>query len=344
LERLVPPDRSILSRLHEEGPDVLVASPVIMKRSEEVEYIKAAMALGIPTAAAVTSWDHLTTKGVFQIIPDMTLVWNQVQVEEALRLHGLARERVVATGAPVFDEWFGMKPTLGRSAFCQQAGLDPDRPYILYLCSSRSIARDETGFVADFARELRRRPGTQRLSVLVRPYPWHAQIWDGWPEDLLTIWPRGGNNPDTPDARQGYFHALYYSIGAAGINTSGFIDAAVLNKPCVTILSERYRDTQQNIAHFQHLLNAGFLETADGAAQAAEALARILLGQDDRREQRQRFVREFVRPWGLNQPAGQSMADAVEAVAQRRAANQINAILAAGREQEAVFLRAAPAN
>jgi hypothetical protein len=328
-ERLAPPDRGLVGWLRLHQPDVVVASPVIMRHSEEVEYIKAAKAVGIPTLVAVTSWDHLTTKGVFQLIPDLTLVWNQAQVEEAVRLHGVPLSKVVFTGAPVFDEWFQMQPTLDRAAFCRLAGLDPARPYVLYLCSSQSIVRDETETVEGFAWALQQHAGTGPVSLLVRPYPWHASIWQNYTGDRFAIWPRAGNNPDTPEARQDYYHALRYSAAVAGINTSGFIDAAIVGRPCLTILSQRYRDTQQDIAHFQHLLKADFLEAARGPAGAAELLSTILEGRDARSDNRQRFVREFVRPWGIDQPASQVMARAIEAAAARQTADQLNTLLAA---------------
>ena len=332
VERRAPPDRAILAWLSEHRPDVVLASPYIMAMSEEVEYVKAALALGIPTIAAITSWDHLTTKGVFQIVPDMTLVWNQNQVDEAVALHGLPPERIVITGAPVFDRWFTMRPTIERAEFCRQAGLDPRRRFVLYLCSSKSIAREEATFVVELARGLSQQADPPDVSLLVRPHPLNADIWqDPMARDLLAVWPQGGDVPDTPQSRQDYFHSLYYSLGVLAINTSGFIDAAIVDRPCVAVMAERFRDTQQAIAHFRHLLNADFLHTVPDAAGAAEALRSLLAGRDAKHENRRRFVRDFVRPAGLDRPASRVMARVVEAIGQRRSLSQLDSLLAAGR-------------
>jgi hypothetical protein len=332
LERRAPPDRAILGWLREHRPDVVVASPYIMARSEEVEYVKAALKLGIPSIAAITSWDHLTTKGMFQIVPDLTLVWNQNQVEEAVTFHGLPRERIAITGAPVFDRFFTLRPSLDRAEFCQQAGLDPARPYLLYLCSSKSIARQEADFVVEFARGLRQSAGLQQTSLLVRPHPLNADIWQDYPRDLLTVWPPRGDVPETSQSRQDYFHSLFYSEAVMGINTSAFIDAAIVDKPCLAVLAERFRDTQLAIAHFRHLLNANFLHTVPDAAGAARALQAILAGDDALRDNRRRFVRNFVRPWGLDQPASRVMARAIEAAARRVPSESLSAVLAGERE------------
>jgi hypothetical protein len=327
-ERLVPPDPAIAGWLQRHRPDVVVASPVIIPRTDEVEYLKAAADLGIATVLPVTSWDNLTSYGVIPVVPDMTLVWNERQVDEAVRLHHVPPNRVMFTGAAVFDDWFGLRPTLDRAAFCRLAGLDPDRPYLLYLCSARSIAQNETIYVEEVVRGLRDNPATQRLSVLVRPHPWNARIWDGAAGGGYTVWPRERTITTTPDVRQAMFHSIYYSAGVAGINTSAHIEAAIVDRPCLTILAERYQDTQQNFTHFNHLLNGRFLEVARDIAEAAEILASLLQGHDARREQRRRFVHDFVRPWGLETPASRITAVAIQAVGQRRNFEQLHAILA----------------
>ncbi len=70
IETLVPPDPGITRWLEDYRPDVVVASPFIFPVSKELEYIKAAKALSIPTVGAVLSWDNLTSKGTFHVIPD----------------------------------------------------------------------------------------------------------------------------------------------------------------------------------------------------------------------------------------------------------------------------------
>ena len=79
IEHLSPPSSEIIESLEKKPPDVVLASPINMWFSEEVEYIKAAKSLDIPTAIQVLSWDNLTTKGIFHIIPDLTLAWNETQ-------------------------------------------------------------------------------------------------------------------------------------------------------------------------------------------------------------------------------------------------------------------------
>ena len=51
------------------------------------------------------------------------------------------------TGAQAYDHWFAIRPSTTREEFCARVGLPPDRPYLLYLCSSPFIAPREVEFV-----------------------------------------------------------------------------------------------------------------------------------------------------------------------------------------------------
>ena len=104
IERLAPPDRSVTHCLRESRPDVVVASPTNMHHSQEVEYVKAAVALGVPTLIPVLSWDNLTTKGLLHVTPEITLVWNSSQAGEAAGIHGIPADRIVVTGSPFLDK------------------------------------------------------------------------------------------------------------------------------------------------------------------------------------------------------------------------------------------------
>lgn len=315
VERFIPEDRVILTWLRLHTPDIVVASPFIFSLSEELEYIKAAKYLKIPTLVAVLSWDNLTTKGTFHIIPDMTLVWNEALADEAVRLHDVPRKKIVSTGALPFDFWFEMRPSMDRASFCSQIGVDPNKPILLYLCSSPYIGRDEVPFVMEFARILSEHPKTRRVHLLVRPHPLNAGIWDAVAAGNITIWPKKGGFVDVSEAKQSYFNTIYHAVAAVGLNTSAFLETAIVDRPCITIMTEGYANKQAGLAHFQHLLNADFLEVALDFSEAAEIVANIMKGEDAKAGQRGRFVNNFIRPRGLDKPAIELTAKAIEATA-----------------------------
>jgi hypothetical protein len=91
------------------------------------------------------------------VLPERIVVWNEAQKTEAVSLHRARPEQVVVTGAQLFDRWFAARPTRSREAFCRDVGLDPSRPFVLYLGSSMFIAPDEVPFAERWVAALRGR-------------------------------------------------------------------------------------------------------------------------------------------------------------------------------------------
>src|SRR4051794_15053735 len=170
----MPVSERSLSLMRELEPDVVIVSPLVETGSPQGDHLRAADRLGIPTGLLVASWDNLTTKGVIRDVPDVTIVWNEDQIREAIDLHGLPRDSVVATGAHSHDHWFAWQPSRGREQFAAQLGLREDRPFLLYVCSSGFIAGDdEVAFVREWVERLRATGDAALASVgvLIRPHP-----------------------------------------------------------------------------------------------------------------------------------------------------------------------------
>ena len=189
IERAVPIGPAPEKAIDEFRPDVVVVTPYVWFSGPQGDWTRAAHASGVPVVAAVFSWDNLTSKGSTRARPDVMTVWNEAQRQEAALLHGVPADRVVITGAQVWDLWFEWRPSRDRSAFLKEVGLDPDRPLILYLESSGyvggegSFAREWLAVLADHDDERLR-----ESAVLVRPHPQADS--DDW-ENLGLITPDG---------------------------------------------------------------------------------------------------------------------------------------------------------
>ena len=79
IEEAIPPSRRITRYLKQFGPDVVLASPVVEIASAQIEILKSAEELGIPTGVCIASWDNLTNKGLIRLKPDRVVVWNDIQ-------------------------------------------------------------------------------------------------------------------------------------------------------------------------------------------------------------------------------------------------------------------------
>ena len=183
-------------------------------------------------------------------------------------MHGVAPERIVVTGAHCYDQWFGRAPSRSRQSFCSRVGLRSDRPYVLYLCSSlfRGTA-SEAAFVERWVEAIRTSddPRLKDIGILIRPHPARLDEWKD--VDLsgyknIAFW---GAHPVDDEAKNDYFDSMYYSAGVVGLNTSAFLEAAVVGKPVHTVLVDDIsKHNQEGTIHFHYLLdvNGGLLRVA----------------------------------------------------------------------------------
>jgi hypothetical protein len=325
LERGLPVSPVIKEYLRDQRPDVVMITPLIDLGSPQLDHFAAARALGFRTVLPVASWDHLSSKALIRAVPDRVLVWNEVQKAEAVEMHGVPPDRVVVTGAQPFDLWFGRRPSRSREAFCVRVGLRGDRPFILYLCSSlfRGTA-SETAFVEQWVEAVRSSsdPRLRDIGILIRPHPARLAEWrhvdlSGYRN--IAFW---GAHPVDQEAKDDYFDSMYYSAAVVGLNTSAFIDAAVVGKPAHTVLlSDISKNNQEGTIHFHYLLkvNGGLLRAARGLDEHLVMLADSLSGEGGGDERAARFVEGFIRPYGRNEPATPRFVEAIEEVGRQPA-------------------------
>jgi hypothetical protein len=319
-ERRLPVAPDVLRFLEAQRPDLLLVTPLLYFGSQQGEYVRAASRLGIRSVLCVGSWDHLTTKGLIHAVPDRVVVWNDAQREEARDIHGVPPEHVTVTGASAYDHWFTAQPSLSRDAFCEKAGLNAARPYLLYLCSSPFIAPDEVGFVERWIAAIRgsRTSALKDVGILVRPHPQNAAQWadvDVSRVGNVAVFPRGGANPVESGARAEYFDSMYHSAGVVGVNTSGLIESAIVGRLVYSVLDEEFSGTQEGTLHFRHLqrFNGGLLHVARTLPEHCVQLDDLLSGRTSIDDRGTQFVKAFIRPHGLDVPAAPIFADVIEA-------------------------------
>jgi len=312
VEETIPSDPTIEGFLRGEDPDVILITPLVRTGSSQPDYVKSARALGLPVAFPVFSWDNLSTKGLIHVRPDRVLVWNERQRAEAVEMHGMPVERVVVTGAPRFDGFFAIRPRQSREAFCAAHGLDPAQPIVMYLCSSKFVAREERAFVLRWIDELRQAPALRGCNVLIRPHPREKAQWKRLeaPPRVVVSFPQAMN------ADESLFESLHHSAAAVGLNTSAQLEAAIVGRPVLTILAPEFAGGQQKTLHFSYLLKdeGGFVEVAADFDTHRRQVAAAVSGDYDRQAIGE-FVRGFLRPHGLERPATPYMVEAIESLA-----------------------------
>jgi len=330
LEQAVPRQKGVDEFITELQPDVLLITPLIELGSPQLDYVRAARALGIRSALCVWSWDHLSSKALIRVVPDRIFVWNETQRTEALRFHGIPAEQVIVTGAQCFDQWFDRQPSRDREAFCRRVGLPSGRseesplpdPFLLYVCSALfKGSPSEARFVADWIAAIRRSPDPRLrdVPILVRPHPQRTEDWQL--ADIQAVVSANppvvfaGSNPIDADGRADYFDAMYHARAVIGLNTSALVEAAIVDRPVFTLLLPEFKDNQEGTFHFHHLLTVGdgFLNVSRSLDEHVAQLASMLGGGAVRPNRP--FVEQFIRPRGTTVPSTPVFVEAVETMA-----------------------------
>jgi hypothetical protein len=319
VESALGPSRAVRDYVAGQAPNLVVLTPLIELGSPQLDFLRAARALGIPTALPVWSWDHLSSKALIRVRPDRILVWNETQRHEAIDLHGYPADRIVVTGAQCFDQWFDREPSSDRGAFCRRAGLTDASLFVLYVCSSLfKGSAPEPLFVRRWIAALRQSPDPvlRNAQILIRPHPQRVAEWEGIDvAQEFTGVSVFGSAPLELEARADYFDSMYHAAAVVGLNTSALIESAIVDRLVYTVLLPEFHDNQEGTLHFQYLLRVGegFLHASRSLEEHAVHLAAGLGGTTVGRNGQ--FVGAFVRPAGLGVPATPRFVEAVEAAA-----------------------------
>lgn len=314
-EAVTPCDSAFGRFIEAHAADLLLVTPLVEFGSYQTDYVKCAHRLGIPVVFLPFSWDNLTNRGLIRVPPDRVLVWNAHQRREAIDLHGVPADRVVMTGAPRFDEFFAMQPSNSRENFCARLGVDPGRPFVLYVCSASFIAPREVPFVRHWVGELRSRAGEGWLrdcGVLVRPHPANADEWESADlSDLpgVAVWNRRG----VMNADQALFDSLFHSDAVVGLNTSAMIEAAIVGRPVFTIAVPEFAGGQDGTLHFRYLLvnNGGVVTASESFEEHVRQLQAAPSRAAETLDRSRRFLHDFVRPRGMDTPASRIMVEEI---------------------------------
>jgi hypothetical protein len=312
LEDLIPPDEGIRRFIRDHKLDLVVCVSRVNIAARQTDVVKAAKSLGVPTGIVVYSWDNLSSKGLIHEHPDRLFVWNDVQAREAVELHGIAADAIAVVGAVRFDPVFDMTPSAARADLLGELGLDPGRKTVIWLGSSAFVSPREPEFVEEWVVRLRaaRDNELEHANVIVRPHPGTVgnPAWAEWQPPAGAVVPA----PVVRERAQDLYDQLFVSDAVVSLNTSAEIEAAVVDRPVLTVEAGDRAPGQEGSVHYRYLLaeEGGFVERAESLDAHLVQLSRAVAG-DPLADARHRFLGAFVRPLGLDRPAGPILADAI---------------------------------
>jgi hypothetical protein len=169
-EHLILRDKALEALLSIEPVDlILLGSPGYMVQDGLL--LHAAVRRGIPVAAAVLSWDNLSSKGQINPQPDRLLVWSEHMRREAIQQQEMPAERIVVTGAPHYDIFANSSRFGQRSENLYSLGLDPARRLILYGTNHAGHFPDEIEVVRRVAHWVQEESLGTPCQLWVRLHP-----------------------------------------------------------------------------------------------------------------------------------------------------------------------------
>jgi hypothetical protein len=333
LERWTAADPAVVEFVRAADPRAVFVSPLVTlggAGSAQTEVVKAARRLRIPVIVGTASWDHLTSKGLVRVVPDLLTVWNDAQADEAVRLHRIPRERIAVTGAQSLDHWFEPLDTAGVEEYRRSIGVAHGQPFVLFVGSSRNMAPDqsEVRFVRRWLAALRgsRSEVLRGLKVVVRPHPTNTAAWrDVSLEDAnAVVDPVAFSGiPLTAHEIDTFRRQVLGSAAVVGVNTTAMIEAAIAERPVLAVEDAEFTHSQAQTLHFTHLRApaGGCAIVAPSVEAHLVQLEAVLRDPVAAVAAARAFVAAFVRPHGLARSGTDLLCDAIE----RQAAHRLSA-------------------
>jgi hypothetical protein len=299
VERRVPPERALKTAVSALDVDAILLVSRCVMGGFDPDVVKVAREIGLPSLMLVWSWDNLSGKAVLIEPPDHLIVWNEIQVREAVEQHLVPPERVIALGAPNFDVFFDELSNRGPSP----PRADGERS-ILYLASSHKIAPQEPKIADRWIAAVRTSEEAlvRDAKIVIRPHP-AVTSWMSWqpPDDRVEITGPGAKS-ETEAAAATLADLLAAADAVVALNTSAELEASIADCPVLTFRAPDARG-QEASAHFEYLLEShgGFVLDAPNLEEHVRRLGAVFRGEYDR-ERIRAFVASFIRPAGVSQP------------------------------------------
>ncbi len=140
----------------------------------EAKFMFAAKEEGVRTLIHLLSWDNITSKGIFPVIPDEFILWGNIMYSEAKEYYDIEDKNIQVCGVPHFDHHIKIKKQGVYEDVVEELGLNPTLPYIFVAMSSPRFAPHEMDIVEWLAAEVDQ-GNFGEMQLIVRPHPQNVQ-------------------------------------------------------------------------------------------------------------------------------------------------------------------------
>jgi len=169
LERWSLRSRRVEEMLQDLQPRLVVSTYPVADL--EASVLLTAQRLAIQSVGQLLSWDNITAKGRFLVLPEYFIAWGPIMAEELRKYYGVTDDRIAQAGVAHFDAHINEVSKEDISSHVRSLGLDPQRPYLFFGMSSPVFAPTEIDIVEWLTSKIVQNEFGDDLQLIVRPHP-----------------------------------------------------------------------------------------------------------------------------------------------------------------------------
>ncbi|MFL2642083.1 MAG: hypothetical protein ACJ0GV_00990 [Dehalococcoidia bacterium] len=294
-------------------PDLIIGSPGNLRFSEEIEFIKYGKTKNIITVICVLTWDNLTTKGGFNVVPDKFIVWNKFHKNELLKYHQVDQEKIIICGSPFFDKWFSKKySNYSENLFNEIFDLNSNSKFLIYLGSSSNLGKNDEEVIKEILIKLNQSI-LKDIFLIIKPHLTNQDYLKNF-EDISNVRLWKNNFSDNWVDNQSLFkYGLKRSICSIGLNTTAMIDSVINKCPVISIIYDKNLNEPTNSAiHFKTMIESDIYTLMDDLSYLEDGIEKIQSNKTLFENKRNEFIQSFVRPVNLNIEVGEIVRKEIE--------------------------------
>ena len=157
-----------------------------------------------------------------------------------------------------------------------------------------------------------------RSTAVGTPHPSNSDMYRDFEMNGVVVMTKNPTAPGTKETQLLALRQFRASSVAIGVNTSAMFEAMVQKTPVISYLVPAFSETQSEAEHFRELEESGAVALVRSDEEALLEFEKIANGKDEQAEARERFLRETLRPRGVNLRVGKIVADEIIALAKSR--------------------------
>lgn len=223
------------------APD-LVFTPDVFGDAD-VMMLKSALHNNVPNVGMVLSWDNNTSKGLMRVMPDKLIVQNEIIKQESIDIQCVPAEIISISGIAHYDYYLQHKPT-ERDIFLGKVGIKGNKKIVLVSPAGAKFVGTDWQILEILKRACKDGLINHDVQFLVRIHPTNkVDLTNFVPDENFVIDEPGisfsgvreKDNELDKDALQHLEDTLFYADVVINTLSSIVIDAAVFDKPVITI-------------------------------------------------------------------------------------------------------------